>query len=44
VAEPDYEVAIIGAVPGGIAAGKLLRDKGIHTQPASRPQAEELSA
>ena len=27
--EPDYEVAIIGAGPGGIAAAKLLRDKGI---------------
>jgi cation diffusion facilitator CzcD-associated flavoprotein CzcO len=29
VADPDYEVAIIGAGPGGIAAAKLLRDKGI---------------
>ena len=27
--EPDYEVAIIGAGPGGIATAKLLRDKGI---------------
>lgn len=30
MAEPDYEVAIIGAGPGGIAAAKLLRDKGIN--------------
>jgi len=29
VGDPDYEVAIIGAGPGGIAAAKLLRDKGI---------------
>ena len=29
MADPDYEVAIIGAGPGGIAAAKLLRDKGI---------------
>jgi cation diffusion facilitator CzcD-associated flavoprotein CzcO len=29
VAEPDYDVAIIGAGPGGIAAAKLVRDKGI---------------
>jgi phytoene dehydrogenase-like protein len=29
VADPDYEVAIIGAGPGGIAAAKLLRDKDI---------------
>lgn len=27
---PDYEVAIIGAGPGGIAAAHLLRQKGIH--------------
>ena len=27
--EPDYEVAIVGAGPGGIATVKLLRDKGI---------------
>lgn len=27
--EPDYEVAIVGAGPGGIATAKLLRDKGI---------------
>ena len=27
--EPDYEVAIIGAGPGGIAAAHLLRTKGI---------------
>ena len=27
--EPDYEVAIIGAGPGGIAAAHLLRKKGI---------------
>ena len=26
---PDYEVAIIGAGPGGIAAAHLLRQKGI---------------
>ncbi|MEE3065544.1 MAG: hypothetical protein VYA67_16590 [Actinomycetota bacterium] len=26
MAEPDYEVAIIGAGPGGIATAKLLRD------------------
>jgi cation diffusion facilitator CzcD-associated flavoprotein CzcO len=29
VADPDHEVAIIGAGPGGIPAAKLLRDKGI---------------
>lgn len=29
VGDPDYEVAIIGAGPGGIAAAKLLQDKGI---------------
>ena len=29
MADPDYEVATIGAEPGGIAAAKLLRDKGI---------------
>jgi cation diffusion facilitator CzcD-associated flavoprotein CzcO len=29
VADPMYEVAIIGAGPGGIAAGHLLRKKGI---------------
>ena len=28
--EPDYEVAIIGAGPGGIATAHLLRQKGIH--------------
>ncbi|MDH6193659.1 cation diffusion facilitator CzcD-associated flavoprotein CzcO [Mycobacterium frederiksbergense] len=27
---PDYEVAIIGAGPGGIAAAHMLRQKGIH--------------
>lgn len=27
---PDYEVAIIGAGPGGISAAHLLRQKGIH--------------
>ncbi|OBA58401.1 monooxygenase [Mycobacterium sp. 1100029.7] len=27
--DTDYEVAIVGAGPGGIAAAKLLRDKGI---------------
>ncbi|MBV8965057.1 MAG: NAD(P)-binding protein, partial [Mycobacteriaceae bacterium] len=27
--KPDCEVAIIGAGPGGIAAAKLLQDKGI---------------
>lgn len=30
VRRPDYEVAIIGAGPGGIAAAHLLRQKGIH--------------
>ncbi|ORA35039.1 monooxygenase [Mycobacterium aquaticum] len=30
VGAPDYEVAIIGAGPGGIAAAHLLRQKGIH--------------
>lgn len=30
VCTPDYEVAIIGAGPGGIAAAHLLRQKGIH--------------
>lgn len=29
MSEPDYEVAIIGAGPGGIATAKLLCDKGI---------------
>ncbi len=29
MSEPEYEVAIIGAGPGGIATAKLLRDKGI---------------
>jgi cation diffusion facilitator CzcD-associated flavoprotein CzcO len=29
MADPDHEVAIIGAGPGGIAAAHLLRDKGI---------------
>jgi cation diffusion facilitator CzcD-associated flavoprotein CzcO len=29
VSEPDYEVAIIGAGPGGIAAAHHLREKGI---------------
>ena len=28
--EPDYEVAIIGAGPGGIAAAHHLREKGVH--------------
>lgn len=28
--EPDYEVAIIGAGPGGIATAHMLRQKGIH--------------
>lgn len=29
MADPMYEVAIIGAGPGGIAVGRLLREKGI---------------
>jgi cation diffusion facilitator CzcD-associated flavoprotein CzcO len=29
VTEPTYEVAIIGAGPGGISAAHLLRTKGI---------------
>lgn len=29
MADPDYEVAIIGAGPGGIATAKLLQDKAI---------------